>query len=528
MKDGKTHKKTLGNERCIGTRNKTLADHQTAVMNPKLRSIVMKPRLTAFAATMWLGLVTFTHAQEGSPPPQTLFRNVKVFDGVEDKLHDVDVLVEGNLIKSVGKNLTAAENVTEIDGGGRTLMPGLIDAHTHMYMNIEGGVPAMEAATWDEIGARAAHMGMEYLFSGFTSVREMGGGGSGLKKTIDSGLLAGPRIYPSGAFISQTSGHGDLRYGSQRNSNLTASSDNNLERLGVTIVADGPYRVLAAARQNFSQGASQLKIMAGGGVASVLDPLHTLQYQSEEIRAAVAAARDWDTYVAAHVFSDEGIQRCVEAGVMSIEHGFFASEETLRLMKDKGVFLVSQMTGISPYLNQLPALQKEPNRSKLRSAQLLYRDFVKNVKKVQPKMAFQSDVVFTTSEALRAQLDYEKWFHADLFGNFAMLKAATGSAGQLLAMSGKANPYPGKLGVIEEGAYADILVVDGNPLKDISVLGGSPKWYDAEPRGPNIPTIRIIMKDGRIYKNTLTDWRPQYLRKPDPAQLSPSGFTDKY
>ncbi len=129
---------------------------------------------------------------------------------------------------------------------------------------------------------------------------------------------------------------------------------------------------------------------------------------------------------------------------------------------------------------------------------------------------------------MRSQLDYEKWYHADLFGNFAMLRAATSWAGELLAMSGKANPYPGKLGVIEEGAYADILVVDGNPLEDISVIGGNPKWYDAEPRGPSIPTIRIIMKDGRIYKNTLTDRQPQYLRKPDPSELMPSGTTESY
>jgi imidazolonepropionase-like amidohydrolase len=458
-----------------------------------------------------------------------LFKNVNVFNGSEDRLYeDMDVLVAGNLIEKIGKGLSGRPDATVIEGNGKTLMPGLIDAHTHLYMNVAGGVPAMEAATWEEIGTRAAHMGMEYLFNGFTSVRDMGGGGSGLKKSIDGRLLAGPRIYPSGAYLSQTSGHGDLRYSSQRNSSLTPYTDNNLERLGITITVDGRDRVIAAVRQNFSQGASQIKIMAGGGVVSVLDPLHTLQFLPEEIEAAVMASRDWDTYVGAHVFSDEGIRRCIDSGVMSIEHGFFASKETLRLMKEKGVFLVSQMTGISPYLNQLPALQQEPNKSKLLNAQDLSKDFTQNVKKIQPKMAFQSDVVFTTGEAMRSQLDYEKWFHADLFGNFAMLKAATGWAGELLAMSGKANPYPGKLGVIEEGAYADILVVDGNPLEDISVIGGNPKWYDAEPRGPNIPTIRIIMKDGRIYKNTLTDWHPEYLRKPEAAEFMPSGMSETY
>jgi imidazolonepropionase-like amidohydrolase len=472
--------------------------------------------LKTFAAAAALALsASAALAQE--KPAQTLFTDVNIFDGVNDSLAEgMNVLVEGNLIKTVSADAIDAPNATVINGEGRTLMPGLIDAHTHLYMNAAGGIAGMEATTWDELGARSAHMAVEYLLNGFTSVREMGGGGSGLKKTVDAGLLAGPRIYPGGAYLSQTSGHGDFRNATQRNRSLTPYNDNSLERLGITITVNGRDEVIAAVRQNLSQGASQIKIMTGGGVSSVLDPLHTMQFLPEEIEAAVAAARDWDTYVGAHVFSDEGIQRSIDAGVMSIEHGFFASVETLEKMKDKGVFLVSQMTGISPYLEQLPALQNEPNKSKLAAATDLSKDFVANVKAVQPKLAFMSDVVFTTGEAMRSQLDYEKWFHADLFGNFEMLRNATSVAGELLALSGKANPYnAGKLGVIEEGAYADILIVDGNPLEDISMIGGNSKWYDAEPRGPGIPTIRIIMKDGRIYKNTLTDWHPQYLRRPD-------------
>jgi imidazolonepropionase-like amidohydrolase len=463
-------------------------------------------------------------AQAPDAPSRILFTNCSVFDGKADKLASgKNVLVEGNLIKAVGDQTLSAEEAETINCAERTLMPGLIDAHTHLYMNMAGGIGGMEKATWDEIGPRSVHMAVEYLLSGITSVREMGGGGSGLKKTVDAGLVAGPRIYPGGAYISQTSGHGDFRFGSQRNPNLPPfANDNNAQRLGITIVADGKDQVVAAVRQNLSQGASQIKLMAGGGVSSVLDPLHTLQFFPEEIKAAVRAAADWDTYVGVHVFSDEGIRRAVEAGVKSIEHGFFASRETMQLMKDKGVFLVSQMTGISPYLNQHPGLVSPVNKAKLAASQELSKDYVANVKAVRPTMAFQTDVVFTTAEAMRAQVDYEKWFHAKLFGNHAMLVAATSAAGELLALSGKANPYPGKLGVIEEGAYADILVADGNPLENISVIGGNEKWYDAEPRGPNIPTLRIIMKDGRIYKNTLTDWRPEYLKKPDLSTLRTS------
>lgn len=437
---------------------------------------------------------------------QVLFIGCNVFDGVSESLTEGrNVLVEGNLIASIGDASLSTEGATVIDCDGRTLMPGLIDAHTHLYMNMPGGVGGMEGGTWDEIGPRSVHMANEYLYSGFTSVREMGGGGSGLKKTVDAGLVDGPRIYPSGAFVSQTSGHGDLRNASQRNPNLPPyPNDSNAQRLGITYVADGVDGVMTAVRQNLSQGATQIKLMAGGGVASTLDPLHTLQYQPEELDAAVRVAADWDTYVAVHVFSDEGIMRAVEAGVKSIEHGFFASRETLQLMKDKDVFLVSQMTGISPYLEQNPGLQTKTNQAKLALATDLSKDFVENVKAIKPKMAFQTDVVFATSELLRSQLDYEKWFHAELFGNHAMLVAATSSAGELLAYSGKANPYlDGPLGVIEEGAYADILIVDGNPLEDISVIGGNEKWYDAEPRSRDILTMRLIMKDGVVYKNTL-------------------------
>ena len=439
-------------------------------------------------------------------PRQVLFTDCNVFDGVAESLaQGRNVLVEGNLIASIGDASLSAEGASVVDCDGRTLMPGLIDAHTHLYMNMPGGVGGMESGTWDEIGPRAAHMANEYLYSGFTTVREMGGGGSGLKKTVDAGLVEGPRIYPSGAFVSQTSGHGDLRNASQRNPNLPPyPDDSNAQRLGITIVADGEDAVLSAVRQNLSQGASQIKLMAGGGVASILDPLHTLQFLPEEIEKAVRAAADWDTYVAVHVFSDEGIRRAVDAGVRSIEHGFFASRETLQLMKDKDVFLVSQMTGISPYLELNPGLQSPANQAKLALATDLSKDFVENVKAIRPKMAFQSDVVFATGELLRTQLDYEKWFHAELFGNHAMLVSATSSAGELMAYSGKANPYlDGPLGVIQEGAYADILIVDGNPLEDISVIGGNEKWYDAEPRPRDIPTIRAIMKDGVVYKNTL-------------------------
>lgn len=437
------------------------------------------------------------------PEGSTVLVNVRIFDGISDDLDDdMKVLVVNNRIDKVFKGeLVGDPDHRVIDCGGKVLMPGLIDSHAHLTHAMSGGVLAMEAMPWDEIGAYSAYAAREYFSNGFTTVRDPGGLGTGLKKVIDRGLLPGPRIYSSGSYISQTSGHADFLLPSQTDPRV-----NNLVNLGIIQVADGPDEVAKAARRSLARGASQIKLMVGGGVSSEKDPLHSRQFTDAEIAAAVEAAEAWGTYVLCHVYHDAHIRRALALGIMSIEHGHFITEDTAKLLKDKGAFHSLNLASMSPELFKHPVYGKPGSPQRIKSEQ--FQDQSKNlidvVKKVGQKVLHGSDVVFLSGTDLRRTIDFEKWVHADNFGNLEALRAMTSRAGELAMLTGENNPYPHKLGVIEEGAYADILVVDGNPLDDITVIGANPKWFDAESREEGIDTIRLIMKDGEILKNNLS------------------------
>ena len=439
------------------------------------------------------------------PPPQTLFTNVNIFNGTDDRLYEYhSVLVEGNIIKAISASeIKTNANASVIDGAGRTLMPGLIDAHVHLtHARAGGGLTGMENSHWQYIGAMSSYMAKESLMNGFTTIREIGGGsvGPGLKKAVDEGWVEGPRIYPSGAYISQTSGHGDfLSYG-QRD-----QEDTNLGRLEIAVIADGVAEVQQAVRRNLAMGASQIKLMVSGGVSSLKDPLHSSQYTNEEIQAAVQAAAAWDTYVAAHIYDDANVRRALENGVLSIEHGQFITHSTAELLKELGAFHSINFAGINPALFNHPVYGDTSSPVYVKAKQ--FQEGAENLKEVLndvgQKVVFNSDQVFTLGADYRRGLDFEKYAIADYIGNHRALMAMTSIAGELMALSGKQNPYPNKLGVIEVGAYADILLVEGNPLEDMSVIGADDGWFDAPERGMDIPTIKIIMKDGKIYKNTL-------------------------
>jgi imidazolonepropionase-like amidohydrolase len=329
----------------------------------------------------------------------------------------------------------------------------------------------------------------------------MGGIANGLKKTIDAGMLDGPRIYPSASYISQTSGHGDLVLGSQNQ----FPRQSNYYRLGITQIVDGADEIRRAVRRNFAEGASQIKIMMGGGISSEKGPLFAPQFTDAEVTAAVEEAAARNTYVAVHIYQDHHIRRALRLGVKSIEHGQFISEETARLMKEKGAFIAPFIGGMSPEAFQHPAysVPGSPQYIKGREFQRNSRNFVKIMKTVQPKIVMAVDIVFLAGADARRGRDFEKFAFARAFGNLQALRSMTSIPGELAQLTGKNNPYPKKLGVIEEGAYADILVVDGNPLKDITVIGASDKYLDAPARPPGIATIRVIMKDGKVFKNTL-------------------------
>lgn len=452
--------------------------------------------------------ISLSHSMQAqtADTPSVIIQHVTIFDGINETLRkDHHVLIEGELIRQISSDpITVDSTATVIDGTGKTLIPGLIDAHVHLHVGMtSGGVAGLEQTTWQELGARAVVKATDRLMEGFTTVRDMGGTAAGLKKVIDEDEIAGPRIYPSAAYIGQTSGHFDLRNQTMRNPSLTGMHDSNTHRLGISTIADGADAVRAAVRQNFFMGATQIKLANSGGVVSHMDPLHTRQYSMEELKAAVEVAEDWGTYVATHSIPNESVERALDAGVKSIEHAAFITEKTAKKAKKKGAFLVINFTAYSEYALQIPHMKIEPSKSKMESV-VKYGDEVKKIlRKVKPKMAFSTDVVGGNTQESRQHRDHEKWKHADYFGNYAMLKAATSTAGELMALTGKLNPYPHKLGVIEAGAYADILLINGNPLEDVTLIGGNSKWFDAEPRGQDIDGIQLIMKGGKIYKNTL-------------------------
>ena len=278
-----------------------------------------------------------------------LFKNANVWDGTSNGLKDnVDVLVEGYLIKQVERNIQAPEGATVIHADGKTLIPGLSDAHVHLTLTLRGA----EATSADPmyVSIRATKAAESFLMMGFTTVRDLGGPVMGLKMAIDEGLVPGPRIYPSGPFISQTSGHGDFRSPNEPHPYWSDASQQQSQRW--SYVVDGVAEVLKASRENLKNGASQLKVMAGGGISSDYDPIHSVQFTPEELKAAVQAAADWDTYVTVHVYNPEGIIRALNAGVKCIDHGHLINEEAIQLLKEKEAWLVPQS-----YWSMLPTPQ---------------------------------------------------------------------------------------------------------------------------------------------------------------------------
>ncbi|WP_198659437.1 metal-dependent hydrolase family protein [Winogradskyella aurantiaca] len=445
----------------------------------------------------------FLSTAQNENPSFILITNVQVWNGTSTSLINADVLIENNLIKEVGANLKRLNDATIIDGKGGVVMPGLIEGHGHLQMNGTSISDIENNRNWEELAVRSVVNAENALMSGFTSWRDAGGMGAGLKKTIDAGLLKGPRIYPSGGFIGPTGSHADFRNFNTPNESVDGVQSNG-GRLGMTLTADGVDAIKAAARQNFMQGASQIKIMSSGGVVSQFDPWQLDAYSADEIRAAVEVANAYGSYVMSHAYSKKSIMRCLENGVRSIEHGFMFDGDVAALMEEKNAYMTTNMQAFSPALDQVSAITASAaSTRKANSAQKAFKDYIENVKKYRPKLGFQGDCV-GMPESCNKQNDHQIYLGAEFFGNHYYLMALTSVNGEILKLSGDVlDPYPeGKLGVIEPGAYADLLIVDGNPLKDITVIGGNEQWFDAPVR-EGIESMKVIMKDGVIYKNTL-------------------------
>jgi imidazolonepropionase-like amidohydrolase len=418
----------------------------------------------------------------------TLFQNVRIFDGKSAALSaPSDVLVRGNTIERISASpitIDTNANVRVIAANGRVLMPGLIDAHWHAFM---AAIPLQLLITSapSYLHLLAARQAEATLMRGFTTVRDCGGPVFGLKRAIDEGAMIGPRIYPSGAFISQTSGHGDFRFFFEV-PRTPGGPLSHSEVEGVAAIADSPDEVRLRAREQLREGASQIKLMAGGGVNSPHNPIESTQYTEPEIRAAVEAADNWGTYVTVHAYTPPAIRQAVAAGVKCIEHGHLIDEPTAKLLADKGIWWSLQpLTYDKDVFARMSAVSQRKALEVWAGTENAYR----LAKKYKIKTAFGTDILFDAEAANRQGAYLAKMVR--WYTPAEALKMATADNGELMALCGFINPYPGKLGVVEEGALADLLLVDGNPLENIKLVEDPGKDF------------LVIMKDGTIYKNTL-------------------------
>jgi imidazolonepropionase-like amidohydrolase len=412
-----------------------------------------------------------------------VIRGARVFNGCDPDLVTADVLISGNLVSQIRPDIDAPKGVHEIKADGQTLIPGLIDAHWHgLYAEATIlDIYATNEGYWNLLAASAQR---NALYRGFTTVRDAAGPMFDIARATDKGIIEGPRVFPSGPAISQTSGHMDFRL--TRDVPATPDKLHSFETSDQFYIADGVPEVIKRVRENLMQGATQIKLMAGGGVTSSYDPIHTIQYSDAELEAAVEAAENWGTYVLTHAINDEAVTHSLDAGVKSIEHAHMATRDTLKRMKKEDAWL-----SIQPFLDDedAPALN-EAQQAKYKSV-TDGTDFVyRTAKDLGVKIAFGTDTLFSADLAKRqgAQLaKLQKWFTP-----FEALKMATCDNAELLKLSGELTPYPdGPLGVIEEGAYADVILVEGNPLEDLDLV--------SKPED----NFRLIMKDGVIYKNTM-------------------------
>jgi len=459
----------------------------------------MKPLFKTVSLTFLLTIaLAVPYIAQAEEPKQTLFTNVNVFDGFSDKLaKNLSVLVEDDHIVKVAKSIEAP-GATIIDGGGRTMTPGLIDMHQHVMLNPPEGTAAYQTRWDDAAGGAIAihHMNVNILQKGITTVRDIAGDPLDIAKAIDMGLIPGPRVYSSGGAISQIGGHGDWA-GRNVPPELLNSHMDMTQRTQNSWSVTGPDEVTQAVRHNLRRGAAFIKIMGGGGVASEFDPLEIMGLAKDEVARAVEIAADNGTYVATHAYHDASYNRLLDLGVRSFEHGFLISENTVKRMKkmqDDGDEIVWSFQCFMS-VNSFGSYESMPefftHEQKLKGVRV-----GEGVRKMSKWM--NNYDVFTVGGSDMFSPGLVERIKEDITCNVTAgftpaqaLKHWTGNAGIVLTWSGPKNPYPSyKLGTIDENAYADILLWDGNPLEDINLILDEEK-------------LHMVMKDGVIYKNTL-------------------------
>jgi imidazolonepropionase-like amidohydrolase len=482
--------KKYGGTRAIGPTGLCLCGKAQAIYaNRRISADLSRRGFVAGMAVSMLSLVVpgLGNAQAATPPgapsKPVLFKNFRLFDGKSSTLRDgLTLQVEGNRIGHIASGSPdSAEGRDVIDCGGLVMMPGMIDVHWHALLAALPIQTIMQA----ELGfiyLAASAEAERTLLRGFTTIRDAGGPSFVLKQAIDGGMISGPRIYPSGPMITTTGGHGDFRPLSDLP--RPRGEISRMEREGGFAIADSEDDVRVHVREQFLQGASQVKLVGCGGVSTPRSPIDMLTFTESQLRVGVETAADWGSYVLVHAYTPEAVQRSLAAGVQCIEHGHLMDDRTAELMAKKGAWLSTQPFVDENDVAPLSASALEKYLEVTAGTDKTY----KLARKHGIKTAFGTDLIFSPALAPRqgTMLTHlSRWYSAA-----DALKMATSANGQLLALSGERNPYPGKLGVIEEGAYADLLLVDGNPLDDLSVIANPEK------------NLRVVMKDGRFYKDT--------------------------
>lgn len=424
----------------------------------------------------------------------TLFKNVDIFDGNNDQLSvNQDVLIEKNLITKIGKGLAAPNGAEIIDGQGKTLMPGLHDTHTHISIFREISDTRSNLSLLAHGAVTAARVeGM--LMNGFTTIVDVGGPAKYMQNIVEAGLVPGPRIFTAEALITQTSGHGDFRNLNEKPPYMTGGTNNDYDYY-VSYLADSPDEVRRGVRENLRKGATHIKLTVSGGVSSNFDPLHSLQFTPAEVKAAVEAAASWKTFVMTHAYTDEAVRMSVENGVKVILHAPLITDETAKLMAENGIYMNPNLEAVLGLEEEKALTMLSPAAyKKWKSLVNAYPLALKSAMKYNVKMVFGTDLLAPWDKTI----EYDDTAGRDFLqlvkfmSNAEALKMATSNAAEMERLTGPNNPWQeGPLGVVEEGAYADLLLIDGNPLENIEVMVDPDKNF------------KIIMKDGKIYKNTL-------------------------
>jgi imidazolonepropionase-like amidohydrolase len=407
----------------------------------------------------------------------TLFRNFSLLDPRWDAARGgYEVLIEGERIREVSDKPIKAAAAQVVDGGGRTLMPGLIDCHVHVYL-VELGLHKLESMPLTLLTAKASVLLKAMLDRGFTTVRDTGGADWGIKEAVETGVLPGPRLFISGRPISVTGGHGDSR---RRTSGEEACRCCNALSF-VLETADGCDAMRKAVREQMRQGADQIKIFVSGGVASPWDPLDSLQYTTAEISAAVEEAHNFGRYVLAHAYTPEAITRAVSNGVRTIEHGNLIDDKSAKLMAERQALMVANL--VAYYA------MKERGRALGLSADMLAKNEIvidgglrslEICKRAGVPVAYGSDLL----GQLQVDQSREFLFRSEVLSPIEIIRQATLVGADVVRQTGK-------LGVIEPGAFADLIVVNGDPLKNLGLFQDQGKH------------LRAIMKGGQFHKNEL-------------------------